>query len=83
VLAEACLMGALGTALGVLFGIPLEWFVLKVVIFEESGFLFPVHIPWTGALLIALIAIATATLAGLGPAMYSVRQRIPEAIAYE
>jgi putative ABC transport system permease protein len=83
VLAEACLMGALGTTLGVLFGIPLQWFVLKVVIFEESGFLFPVHIPWIGALLIALVAIVTATLAGLGPAMYSVRQRIPEAIAYE
>jgi putative ABC transport system permease protein len=83
VLAEGCLMGAFGTVLGVLFGIPLEWFVLKVVILEESGFLFPVHIPWTGALLIALVALATATLAGLGPAIHAVRQRIPEAIAYE
>ncbi len=83
VLAEACLMGVLGTALGILFGIPLEWFVLKVVIFEESGFLFPVYIPWDGALLIAAAALTTATLAGLGPAIYAVRQRIPEAIAYE
>jgi putative ABC transport system permease protein len=83
VLAEACLMGVLGTAFGILFGIPLEWFVLKVVIFEESGFLFPLYISWGGTLLIALAALATATLAGLGPAIYSVRQRIPEAIAYE
>ncbi len=83
VLAEACLMGALGTALGVLFGIPLEWFVLKVIIFEESGLLFPLYVPWGGALLIALAALATTTLAGLGPAIYAVRQRIPEAIAYE
>jgi putative ABC transport system permease protein len=83
VLAEACLMGILGTALGILFGIPLEWFVLKVVILEESGFLFPVYIPWDGALVIAVVALATATLAGLGPAIYAVRQRIPEAIAYE
>jgi putative ABC transport system permease protein len=83
VLAEACLMGVLGTMLGILFGIPLEWFVLKVVILEESGFLFPVYIPWDGALMIALVALATATLAGLGPALYAVRQRIPEAIAYE
>jgi putative ABC transport system permease protein len=83
VIAEACLMGVFGTALGILFGIPLEWFVLKVVIFEESGFLFPVTIPWDGALWIALVALATATLAGLGPALYAVRQRIPEAIAYE
>jgi putative ABC transport system permease protein len=83
VLAEACLMGILGTALGILFGIPMEWFVLKVVIFEESGFLFPLHIPWNGAMLIAAAALITATLAGLGPAIYAVRQRIPEAIAYE
>jgi putative ABC transport system permease protein len=83
VLAEACLMGALGTMLGVLFGIPLEWFVLRVIIFEESGFLFPVYVPWDAAALIALAALATATLAGLGPAIYAVRQRIPEAIAYE
>jgi putative ABC transport system permease protein len=83
VLAEACLMGALGTTLGILFGIPLQWFVLQVVIFEESGFLFPLHIPWDGALLIAAAALTTATLAGLGPALHAVRQRIPEAIAYE
>jgi putative ABC transport system permease protein len=83
VLAEACLMGILGTALGILFGIPLQWFVLRVVILEESGFLFPVHIPWDGAVLIAIGALATTTLAGLGPAIYAVRQRIPEAIAYE
>jgi len=83
VLAEACLMGAFGTALGILFGIPLQWFVLQVVIFEESGFLFPLNIPWDGVLLIAAVALATATLAGLGPALYAVRQRIPEAIAYE
>jgi putative ABC transport system permease protein len=83
VLAEACLMGVIGTTMGILFGIPLEWFVLRVVILEESGFLFPVHIPWDGALLIAVVALATATLAGLGPAIYAVRQRIPEAIAYE
>jgi putative ABC transport system permease protein len=83
VLAEACLMGLFGTALGILFGIPLQWFVLRVVILEESGFLFPVHIPWDGAVLIAIAALATTTLAGLGPALYAVRQRIPEAIAYE
>ncbi len=76
-------MGALGTALGIVFGIPLQWFVLKVVILEESGFLFAVLIPWDAAALIAIAALATATLAGLGPAIYAVRQRIPEAIAYE
>jgi putative ABC transport system permease protein len=54
-----------------------------VVILEESGYLFPVYIPWIGGLVIAAAAMTTATLAGLGPAIYAVRQRIPEAIAYE
>jgi putative ABC transport system permease protein len=83
VLAEACLMGIIGTVIGLLVGIPLQWYVLNVVILEESGYLFPVYIPWTGGLVIAAAAMITTTLAGLGPAIYAVRQRIPEAIAYE
>ena len=83
VLAEAALMGVFGTIIGVLVGIPLQWYVLKVLILEESGYLFPLYVPWLGALIIAVAAMATATLAGLGPALYAVRQRIPDAIAYE
>lgn len=83
VLAEACLMGIIGTAIGVGVGILLEWYVLNVVILEESGYLFPVYVPWIGGLVIAAAAMVTATLAGLGPALYAVRQRIPDAIAYE
>jgi putative ABC transport system permease protein len=83
VLAEACLMGIFGTVIGILVGIPLQWYVLRVAILEETGFTFPLYIPWTAALVVSLVALATATLAGLGPAIYAVRQRIPEAIAYE
>jgi putative ABC transport system permease protein len=83
VLAEACLMGVLGTGIGILVGIPLQWYVLRVVILEECGFLFPVYIPWAAGLVISIVALASATAAGLGPALYAVRQRIPEAIAYE
>jgi putative ABC transport system permease protein len=83
VLAEACLMGIIGTVIGLLVGIPFQWYILHVVILEESGYLFPVYLPWMGGLIIAAVAMVTATLAGLGPALYAVRQRIPEAIAYE
>ena len=44
VLAEAVLMGIFGTALGVLIGIPLEWYVVRVVLMDESGFVFEVLI---------------------------------------
>jgi putative ABC transport system permease protein len=83
VLAEATLMGFLGTIIGLLIGIPLEWYCVRVILFEEAGFLFPLVIPWLEAGVIAALAITVATLAGLGPAMRALRVRIPEAIAYE
>ncbi len=83
VLAEASLMGIFGSILGVIFAIPLQWYALQVVFLEESGYVFPVYVPWWEAAVVALTALAIATLAGVGPALYAVRERIPEAIAYE
>lgn len=83
ILAEAFLMGVIGTLIGFLVGIPLEWYVLKVLILEESGYLFPVYLPWKEGLLILAVGLATPILAGLGPALISVRQGIPDAVAYE
>jgi putative ABC transport system permease protein len=83
VLFEALLMGLIGSALGVLFGLLLEWYAVKVILLEESGFRFPVTPPWREAGVIALLAVTTATLAGLLPALRAVRLRIADAIAYE
>jgi putative ABC transport system permease protein len=83
VLAEATLMGILGTVLGFLMGLPMEWYLLRVVLQEETGFVFDVLIPWKQALGIGLISVLTATLAGLVPAIHAARLRIPDAIAYE
>ena len=46
VLAEAVLMGVFGTILGILIGLPIEWYVLKVVFVDESGFNLDMLIPW-------------------------------------
>jgi putative ABC transport system permease protein len=83
VLAEATLMGILGTVLGLCLGLPMEWYTLNVLIFEESGFQFDTLIPWKETLGIGLLAILSATLAGLIPAFHAVRLRIADAIAYE
>jgi putative ABC transport system permease protein len=83
VLAEALLMGVLGTLIGLVVGVPLQWYALRVVMVEETGYLFPVYIPWAAALWIAAASAGMATLAGLGPALHVIRQRIPEAIALE
>lgn len=83
VLVEAALMGIIGAAIGLLVGVPIEWYVLKVIMLEETGFAFPVRIPWREAALVGSVAFATATIAGLGPAVHAMRMRIAEAIAYE
>ena len=83
VLAEAVLMGMFGTMLGILIGLPLEWYVLRVVLAEESGFVFDLLVPWRQAFTIGVGAVFVATIAGLLPALHAVRTRIPEAIAYE
>lgn len=83
VLAEAVLIGAVGTVLGILVGLPLEWYWVRVILFEEAGFLFPVLIPWLEVGVIVAVSILSATLAGLAPALHAVRLNIAEAIAYE
>ena len=83
VLYEAVLMGLFGTVLGFFIGVPLEWYVVRVVLFEESGFVFDVVLPWKQAFGIGGGAMVVATLAGLLPALRAVKTRIPDAIAYE
>ena len=67
VLAEACLMGIIGTIIGLAVGIPLQWYVLQVVILEESGYLFPMYIPWLAGLFIAAQPWAPPRWQGWGP----------------
>jgi putative ABC transport system permease protein len=83
VLAEGLLMGVIGVALGLLIGIPLEWYVLKVVLFEESGFVFPVIFPWNAAAMIAAVVVLGGAVAGIVPAWSAARLSIPDAIAFE
>jgi putative ABC transport system permease protein len=83
VLAEAMIMGVFGTLLGLLIGLPMVWYVLKLVLVEESGFILPILIPWKQTLIIAAVSIATATIAGLLPAIRAIQTRIPDALQYE
>jgi putative ABC transport system permease protein len=83
VLWEALFMGAFGSLLGVAIGVPLEWYVVKVIFYDESGFSLDVLVPWKQAISISAGSIALATLAGVLPAWHAVRTRITDAIAYE
>jgi putative ABC transport system permease protein len=83
VLAEALLLGGIGVFLGLAVGWPLEWYTVRVLLFEESGFPCPVRFPWATAAGITALTLAGAAAAGLGPALYAVRTGIVESISYE
>jgi putative ABC transport system permease protein len=83
VLAEAVLMGLIGGVIGFGLGLVMEWYLLNVLVYGESGFLFPMHVPWLEAGVVCLASILFATLAGLWPAYHATTLGIPEAIAYE
>jgi putative ABC transport system permease protein len=83
VLAEAALLGLFGTLFGALLGLPIEWYMVRIVIWEEAGFLLPVVVPWRAALEVGAVSLGLAALAGLGPALHAVRLPVAEAVAYE
>jgi putative ABC transport system permease protein len=83
VLAEAFLMGVFGTVLGIVIGLPMEWYVLKVMFVDESGFNLDLLVPWKATLGISAASITLATLAGLVPAWRAIQTRIPDALQYE
>jgi putative ABC transport system permease protein len=83
VLAEAALMGAIGSLIGLCVGVPMEWYIMTVIVFEETGCVLPTLIPWLQAGVIVGVGLVIATLAGVWPAVRTMHLRIPEAIAYE
>jgi ABC-type antimicrobial peptide transport system permease subunit len=76
-------MGLFGIALGFITGAILAWFVLRILIYEETGFTFAVLLPPGPIALIAFGALGMATLAGLIPAWNAVRTDPVDALVYE
>jgi putative ABC transport system permease protein len=83
VVAEAALMGLFGVLLGILCGIPLNWYALRIILFEETGFVFPLRFPFLAVTTVALITLTSTALAGLGPGWQAVREEVSAGIAYE
>jgi putative ABC transport system permease protein len=83
VLWEALVMGLFGLVLGLVTGTILAWYVLRVLIYEETGFTFAVLLPFGPILTIGFGALAIATLAGCLPAWKAVRTHPVEALVYE
>ena len=68
VLAEAALMGVVGAVLGVLIGLGLEWYTVRIMVFDEAGFVFPMLVPWIAGVAVLGGSVLAATLVGLWPA---------------
>ena len=73
VLAEASLMGVVGAVLGVLIGLVLEWYTVRIMVFDEAGFVFPMMVPWMAGVAVLGGSVLTATLVGLWPAWRATR----------
>jgi hypothetical protein len=76
-------MSVIAVALGGLLGAAIEWCVLRVILFTETGFVFPVRFPWAIAATLAAAVPFVCLVAGLGPGLHAARLRISQAIAYE
>ena len=83
VLAEAALMGLFGALIGFAFGLFIEWYMIRLLLFDEAGFVFPMLVAWKPAAVVFGLAVVLAALVGLWPAYHATRLRIAEAIAYE
>jgi putative ABC transport system permease protein len=83
VLAEAVLMGLFGALMGFAAGLALQWYVIRILLLDEAGFVFPVRVAWLTAAVMVGLSVLLPQLVGLWPALRATRTRIPEAIAYE
>ena len=82
VMAEAVLIGVVGTVLGVLLGLPMEWYMVRVVLFEETGFFVP-HAHSVGGGRCHCSAGGIERHGRTGAGMQAMRLRIADAVAYE
>jgi putative ABC transport system permease protein len=83
VLAEAALMGLFGALIGFFVGLFIEWYTIRLILIDETGFVFPMLVPWKLAAVVFSLAVLLAALVGLWPAYHATRLRIADAIAYE
>ncbi len=83
VLVESVLMAILGTATGLLVGVPLEWYTIRILLFAETGTLLPMRYPWHTAATIFVFMLLAALLASIGPALRTGRMRIADALVGE
>jgi putative ABC transport system permease protein len=81
VLAEALLMSAIGTGLGLVAGLPLEWYTVRILLYEETGFRFPIMYPWPAFAAVTGVACISAAVSGIGPAMHAIRPCISLALS--
>ncbi|HTU90509.1 MAG TPA: ABC transporter permease [Gemmataceae bacterium] len=83
VLAEAALMGFFGALIGFVVGLFIEWYTIGLILPDETGFVFPMLVPWKPAAVVCGLSVVLSALVGLWPAYHATRLRIADAIAYE
>jgi len=83
VVVEAALVGALGTAAGVLLGVALGDVLLNHINLVQTGWYFPYRLSWGAIAEVTCLTVPAAALAGLYPARAAARLVVTEALDYE
>lgn len=80
---QAGVMGAIGSVLGVVGGLAIQWIALARVVFEDTGWTIAMDVPWVGVGVVCVLGVATSALAGVFPARAAARAPIRDAIGHE
>jgi putative ABC transport system permease protein len=81
IVAESLLLGALGTAFGILAGLWLGYVLMQGM--DVSGFVMPYYFPYTGLLLAVAVGLLIGVGAAVLPARRAARLDIVAALRYE
>lgn len=81
VIVEASAMAVIGVVLGAALGLALEWYVLRVILLVETGFNFPILLPWADGLMVAAVVGVAAIVSGFAPALSASRMGIGTGLA--
>lgn len=80
---QAAALGVVGSVLGLVGGIAIQWLVLHRLLPADTGWAYPLRVPWAWAVLCVLLGVVTSALAGLIPARRAAATPIRDAIGYE
>lgn len=80
---QAGLLGLVGSVAGVVGGVLVQWLVLARLLPADTGWAYPLRVPWEMPVACVVLGVLTSAAAGLLPALRAARAPLRESIGYE